>query len=190
MTMLRHYFISTDLDDLEVIEEQLEAAGVSTPQIHVLTDHDAELDHHAHLHRVQSLMKKDVIHSGLIGAAVGVFAFLLVLFVAYFAGWTETAAGWVPFIFLAIVLLGFCTWEGGLLGIQKTNYHFARFEKALKEDKHIFFVDLEPNQEVVLEKVLKSHPKLELAGTELDETNALIDCALETRPSGSRSTTA
>jgi len=62
MQMLRHYFISDNLDDLEVFEEQLETAGVSTPQIHVLTSHDAELAHHEHLHRVQSMMKKDVVH--------------------------------------------------------------------------------------------------------------------------------
>ena len=166
MKMLRHYFISDDLDDLEVMEEQLEAAGISTPQIHVLTAHEAELDHHAHLHRVQSLMKRDVVHSALIGAAVGVCAFVLVLVVAHYAGWTQTAAGWVPFVFLAIVLLGFCTWEGGLFGIQRPNYHFARFEQALKEDKHIFFVELEPSQEPILERVMKSHPKAQLAGTE------------------------
>ena len=75
MKMLRHYCISDDLDDLEAIEEQLESAGVSTPQIHVLTAHDAELDHHEHLHRVQSFMKKDVIHSTVIGAAIGVVRF-------------------------------------------------------------------------------------------------------------------
>ena len=165
MKMLRHYFISDNLDDLEVFEEQLEGAGVSIPQIHVLTSHDAELDHHEHLHRVQSFMKKDVIHSALLGAVVGACAFVLVLSVAYLAGWTETAAGWLPFVFLAVVLLGFCTWEGGLFGIQKPNYHFARFEQAIKNDKHIFFVDLEPRQEAVLEKVLKSHPRVELAGT-------------------------
>jgi hypothetical protein len=166
MKMLRHYFISDSLDDLEVFEEQLENAGVSTPQIHVLTAHDAELDHHEHLHRVQSFMKKDVVHSACLGAMVGVCAFVLVLSVAYFTGWTETAAGWVPFVFLAIMLLGFSTWEGGLFGIQKPNHHFARFEQALKDDKHIFFLDLEPDQEVVLERVLKAHPKVELAGTE------------------------
>jgi hypothetical protein len=37
MDLLRHYFISDSLDDLEVFEEQLEAAGVATPQIHVLS---------------------------------------------------------------------------------------------------------------------------------------------------------
>lgn len=172
--MVRHYFISTSLDDLEVFEEQLEGAGISTPQIHVLTSHDAELDHHEHLHRVQSFMKKDVVHSAVLGAVLGVFAFILVLLVAYFAGWTETAAGWLPFLFLAVVLLGFCTWEGGLFGIQKPNYHFARFEQALKDDKHIFFVDLEFNQETVLEKVLKSHPQVELAGIESTSQHWLI----------------
>lgn len=166
MKMRRHYFISDDLDDLEVIEEQLESAGVATPQIHVLTAHDAELDDHEHLHRVQSFMKKDVVHSTLIGAAVGVCLFALVLAVAYFAGWTTTAAGWVPFLFLAIVVLGFSTWEGGLFGLHKPNFHLARFEQHIKNDKHILFVDLEHAQEEILASVLKSHPKLEPAGSE------------------------
>jgi hypothetical protein len=175
MKMLRRYFISDDLNDLDVIEEQLESAGISTPQIHVLTAHDAELDHHEHLHRVQSFMKKDIVHSTLIGAMVGVCAFVLVIAVAHFAGWTKTAAGWVPFLFLATVLLGFCTWEGGLFGIQEPNYHFARFEQAIKDDKHILCVDLERDQEAVLEGVLKSHPKLEPAGSELLHQHWVIE---------------
>src|SRR6266568_8000774 len=165
MKTLRRYFISDDLDDLEVVEEQLEGAGVSTPQIHVLTAHDAELDHHEHLHRVQSFMKNDIVHSTLIGAVVGVCGFVLVLVVAHFADWTKTAAGWIPFVFLAVVVLGFCTWQGGLFGIQTPNHNFRRFEKALSDGKHVFFVDLEPQQEAILEKVLKSHPQVELAGT-------------------------
>jgi hypothetical protein len=110
-------------------------------------------------------MKNDIVHSTVLGAVVGICASALVLAVAHFAGWTETAAGWIPFIFLAVIVLGFCTWEGGLFGIQKPNHNFARFEQALRDGKHIFFVDLEPQQEAVLEKVLKSHPQVELAGT-------------------------
>ena len=166
MKTLRRYFISDDLDDLEVIEEQLEGAGVSAPQIHVLTLHDAELDHHEHLHRVQSFMKKDVVHSALIGAAIGVCACVLVLLLAYLAGWTHSRAGWMPFIFLAVIVLGFCTWEGGLFGIERPNVHLARFEQAIEDDKHVLFVDLERGQDEVLESVLKSHPKLQPAGSE------------------------
>jgi hypothetical protein len=133
MKMLRHYFISNSLDDLELFEEQLESAGVSTLQIHVLSASDADVQSHEHLHNVRSFMKSDLVHSTTRGAVVGLAAFVLVLAVAYFAGWTQTAAGWVPFIFLAVMLLGFCTWEGGLSGIQRPNHNFTRFEQALKD---------------------------------------------------------
>lgn len=165
MNMRRHYFVSSSLDDLEVFEEQLEAAGVSTPQIHVLSRDDAEVEHHRHLHEVQSFMKKDIVRSTKRGAVVGFCASVLVLAVAYSAGWTETAVGWMPFVFLAVVLLGFCAWEGGLLGIQKPNQDFIRFEQALSDGKHVLFVDLDPRQEAALGTVLKSHPQVETAGT-------------------------
>jgi len=165
MKMHRHYMISDDLDDLEALERQLEAAGISTPQIHVLSNDDAELARHTHLHEVQSFMKSDLVHSTTRGALIGVPAAILVLVVAYFAGWTQTAAGWIPFVFLAIIVLGFCTWEGGLAGIQRPNHNFTPFAQALKDGKHVFFVDLEPGQEAVLEKVLGEHARIEPAGT-------------------------
>lgn len=166
MTVLRHYFISDDLDDLEVLEDELEARGVDTPQIHVVSLDDSGVDKHHHLHSVTSFEKTDVVRSGELGATVGVIGAILVLVVTYFAGWHTTRAGWIPFIFLAIIVLGFCTWEGAFIGIQRTNKHFKQFEKALKQGKHLFFVDLLPEQEGILDQLLKRHPSLQLAGTE------------------------
>lgn len=163
------------MDYLEVFEEQLEGAGIATPQIHVLTSHDAESAHHEHLNRVASFMKKDVVHSALIGALIGVCASVFILWVAYISGWTESAAGRAPFVFLSIVLSGFCTWEGGLFGIQRPNFHFARFEQTLKDDKHIFFVDLHTNQEEILDKGLQKHSRVELAGTEVARNHWIIE---------------
>ncbi len=163
MTMKRHFYISDDLDDLESIENELENNGVATPQIHVLSLNDADVEHH-HLHEVEAVLKKDVVHSMELGAIIGVVAATLVLAVAYFAGWTESAAGWIPFIFLAIVVLGFCTWEGGLFGIQEPHYQFKRFQNALNEGKHVFFVDVNEKQEDILKKIVTAHPKLVTAG--------------------------
>ena len=165
MKMQRHYLISDDLDDLEVLESQLETAGISTPQIHVLSLNDADVAKHAHLHEVQSFMKSDIVHSTTRGAVVGVVASAAVLALAHFAGWTQSAAGWIPFVFLAVIVLGFCTWEGGLAGIQRPNHNFTRFDQALKAGRHVFFVDLEPGQEAVLEQVLSAHSGIERAGT-------------------------
>lgn len=165
MKTMRHFFISDDLDDLERLEQDLERQGVVEPQIHVLTLDDASAEQHHHLHKVVSLMKRDIIHSTLIGAGVGLGVAVLVLALAYFAGWTNTTAGWIPFVFLAVIVFGFFAWEGGLRGIETPNVHFKRFEDALNNGRHVFFVDLEPNQSQLLKEVVRKHPGVEPAGT-------------------------
>lgn len=174
MKMQRRYFIGSSLDDLELFEEQLEAAGISVPQIHVLSGDDTEVANHQHLHEVQSFMKRDVVHATMQGAVVGIGLSVLLFLLAYGFELTNTAAGWMPFVFLSVVMLGFCTWEGGFIGIQKPNYKFVRFEKVLAEGRHVFFVDLEPGQQDVLEKTLRLHPDLELAGSEDSSPHWLV----------------
>ncbi len=165
MKLKRHFFISDDLDDLERFEEDLEQAGIVTPQIHVLTLNDSGAENHHHLHQVTEFMKRDVVHSTLICAVAGFCVAILVLLVAWLAGWTNTAAGWLPFVFLAIVLFGFITWEGGLRGIETPNTHFQRFERALQDGKHVFFVDVAPGQEKLVRELARNHPTAEAAGT-------------------------
>ena len=165
MKMLRHYFISSDMDDLEKLEEQLEQKGVTSAQIHALTLDDTEAENHHHLHDVQSLMKRDLINAGEYGLLIGACIAAAVLILTYLLEWHTSPAGWIPFIFLAIICLGFFTWEGGLWGIQNMNVHFKRFQETLESGKHVFFVDLEPKQEQVLADIIRSHPGLEAAGT-------------------------
>ena len=77
--MKRHYYISDDLDDLDHIEEALEKAGVSTPQMHVLSRDDAGVALHEHLHPVEAVLKKDVVRGTEIGAVIGVIVSGLIL---------------------------------------------------------------------------------------------------------------
>jgi hypothetical protein len=147
--MLRHYYISDDLNDLQAVETELKSKGVSTPQIHVLSENDAEVEKH-HLHAIEAVLKQDVVHSTSVGAVVGLIAAITLLVVTYLVDWHTTAAGWLPFGFLAVIVLGFCTWEGGLIGIQIPNHQFKRFQKLLKQGKHIFFVDLDAEQESII----------------------------------------
>ena len=161
--MKRHYYLSDDLDDLEHVEEELERAGVQTPQIHVLSRDDAGVALHAHLHPVEAVLKKDVVHGTEVGAVIGVIGASLVLFVSYYSGVTEQV-GWVPFVFLAVVVLGFCTWEGGLFGIQETHHDFKRFDADLDAGKHVFFVDVDEEQEAALSAIVEAHPRMTQAG--------------------------
>lgn len=166
MKTQRHYFIATSLDDLETFEKQLEAAGVDTPQCHLLSDDDSQAAGRRHLNAVASLARKDMIHSAEVGALVGVVLALAILLIASLTGLPAATVGWVPFVFLAIVVLGFCTWEGGLFGIQRTNVRFRQFEKELALGNHVFFVDLRRDQESDLDMLLARHPELRGAGTD------------------------
>ena len=117
--------------------------------------------------KLQELIQEiqpDVVHSMERGAIIGLIAAAVVLAAAHFLGWANSAAGWIPFIFLAIVVLGFCTWEGGLIGIQRPNVNFERFQKLLKQGHHILFVDVDPEQELAIASVMKAHPKVSASG--------------------------
>lgn len=161
--MKRYYFIDRSLDDLRSIEQELELGGVDPCQMHVLSQDDAGVSLHG-LNEVHTFLKKDIVHAGERGALIGLAISAISIVVAYLSGLPETI-GWVPFVFLSIILLGFFTWEGGFLGIQVPNSRFRRFEKALRRGRHVFFVDIRPDQEATLKRVIASHPYLRAAGT-------------------------
>jgi len=160
--MERHFFCSGELRALEQLEMDLEHSGVVRPQIHVLTNSEAQLGDY-HLHEVSSLMRTDVIRKGLLGAALGGLGAALVLILASASGMVATA-GWTPFVMLAIVVLGFCTWEAGFLGFQLPNRRFRAFDHLLRTGKHLFFVDLRSDQRELLEKALLRAPDIERVG--------------------------
>lgn len=162
--MIRHFYITENLAELVDIEHELEQKGISESQIHVLSEQNAKVSEHQ-LPQVESILQKDLIRSTEIGAVIGILAGAMTLLFAFVAGWTQSPAGWLPFIFLAIIILGFCTWEGGLIGIQSPNVNFEKFKEALSKGKHLFFIDITPEQEVYLADVMRVHPQLVDAGT-------------------------
>ena len=160
--MKRHYFISDDLDDLAAVERDLNAAGITPPQVHVLSNDDAGLTLKK-LHQVEAVLRKDVVHGTERGALVGISCAAVILLLFWISGLADSYT-WVPAIFLAIVVLGFCTWEGGLIGIQEPHVSFRRFQDELQAGKHILLVDVDEHQTQALRHIAVAHPGLEAAG--------------------------
>ena len=123
---------------------------------------DTSVENHLKLHDVAALMKKDLFR-GVVWAGRGHRVCSRCVGVGV-RGWTQTHAGWLPSVFLAIIALGFFTWEGGLWGIQTPNVRFKQFEEALKAGRHVFFVDVSKSEEAALTDTRKSHPLIEAAG--------------------------
>lgn len=170
--MKRYYYIANELDSIEQAERGLENSGFSHLQLHVLSDNDAEVEKR-HLNDVDSISKKDVIASTLMGAGLGIIGAGMVIGIAVMMGVTGQAS-WAPVLFLAVCLLGFCTWEGGLFGIQTPNRQFKRFEKALSAGKHVFFADVDDSQKMAFFQVMSEFPQLESAGSGKAEMEWLL----------------
>lgn len=162
--MRRHYFISDNLDDLNRLEKRLENRGILRSQIRVLSKDDAGVETREHLHNIESILKYDIVHGAMLGALAGVALAIVALATGEYTNLTSTYT-WTPFIFLAVVLLGFSTWFGGYHGIQSPHKDFRKFENVLNEGKHVFFVDIDMEEELMLEEVTSIYPDLEKAGT-------------------------
>lgn len=163
--MLRHYYVTKDVNAIVETEQELIDNGISHGQIHVVTDKEGEVERYQQTD-VLSIGKLDVVHSAFVGAIVGLIGSISLLMIAYLFNWHQAVSGWLPLIFSAALLFGFCVWEGGLIGMQSMNVHFKRFNHMLKQGKHVFFVDVEEKQEAALDKVMPRHPQLVEAGTE------------------------
>lgn len=161
--MKRYYFVSDDLDDLKVVEKELQDCGVSPLQMHVVSESEGEVEKRG-LHQVTSLFKKDIVYSMSVGFGVGLGIVALLAALAWMFGLSGERQ-WMVLALSGLLILGFCTWEGGLFGIQVPNRQFRRFKRALDNGQHLFYVDAENSQTEVVDVVAGRHAHLQMVGS-------------------------
>jgi hypothetical protein len=157
--MKHKYYLTNNLDELEHVHDELMQSGLKDEQIHVLSDDEQALPKH-HLQSVNEFAKTDIVRSTLRGAAIGVLLSSIVLLVPLIFNLT-TPIGMLPFVFAALVVLGFSTWEGGLWGIQMPNTRFEGLFEKIHNGEHLLIVDYDESQEDALAKTESAHPMLQ-----------------------------
>src|SRR5690625_6919322 len=155
--MKRHFYLSDNLADVEALAKDLEGNNIQWHHLLILTRNEADLENRQ-LHSVDSLSRQDVVPSTLVGFFVGVLAALVPLLVAYFFG-LQWGYLWIPVIFLSIILLGFCTWDGGLIGVQRPPREYQRFVNRLVRGRHVLLLDVTQAQVEALLYIMAGHPK-------------------------------
>ncbi|SHG91573.1 hypothetical protein [Ferrimonas marina] len=173
--MVRHYYLSNSLWELELIERQLEKRGLSPAQIHVLSQ-KPNLASRFHLLPRSEFWFYDLPHCLWRGLALGLILAGAVLVGVAYSGWAEAIGSWLPFWMLALMLLGFCTWEGGLIGLQSPHHDLGRFHDAFNRGQHLLLVDVKAEQESALRHVMAAHPMLTDQGTSSGASNLYVRC--------------
>lgn len=160
--MRRYYYVSNNLDDLDSAARDLMASEFTAPQIHVLSQQEAEIEKH-HLPELNPFAQRDIVQSGIRGAAVGLFLALLAIVAGVIVN-ASSAVDWLPFVALAIFLFGFSAWEGGLYGVQVSSKEYQRFMDLLSSGYHVLLVDADMRQVERMRHVCSYHPTLSEAG--------------------------
>lgn len=148
-------FITDDITELEATEKKLEERGIPRSHIHVFTKHEADLEKRD-IPSLNDFSKRDVVRSGIYGAALGALLSGALVVVSWLMGWTE-GIGVVPVSFLSVAIFGFCTWEGGLWGIQSVNHKFDKFKRELASGSFILIVDATDSEVSVVKETVDQY---------------------------------
>ena len=159
--MKRQYFIADNLESIKQLENILLANYFEYEQLHVFNWNDKLVNKSRFNYReINDCQKRNMWRSGLRGLVIGLTTAAILLTIVYSLGLYTNPAGWIPFVFLAIVAIGFFAWEGGIHGIQKQDEVCSRFMEALRNGQVVFFVDFTRNQEEILNEAINAQREL------------------------------
>jgi hypothetical protein len=155
MKMKHAYYLSKDMDELEHVHDELIMFGLHDQNIHVLSDSEAEVQLH-HMRPMNSFLKTNVVHALFYGALIGIAVAMIIISIPYFMKFETT----IPFTLGAIAALGFATWEGGFIGIQKFNEKFKDIANRIHQGQHLLIVDYNDEEEKSIRALSRGHPSL------------------------------
>ncbi len=152
-------YLTNDIEELDAVEQDLEANGIPRSHIHVLSNSDGELAKHD-IPTFSDWSKRDLTYYGIRGAVIGVVLSMCILGGGYVYGITDSVS-WAILGFIAAATMGFCTWEGGLMGIAKLNHEFEQYHEDIENGEHLLVVDVaDKDEEAKARYSVESHPVL------------------------------
>ena len=172
MKALKHYFISDDLDDLDFLEDELEHAGIDSTRICVFSNDSVSVANDIHLHAVQSIFTRDVVHCSWCRNR---FTWCLPGVGYDLRPGSPRLYHWLDTLYFPVCGCdGFCTWEGGFVGMQKQTIITNNLSQLWRMANMSSSLDLDPNQEKSLSIALQDHPKLLEAATEVGSPHWIL----------------
>ncbi|WOG25999.1 hypothetical protein [Endozoicomonas sp. 8E] len=161
--MLRVLYRLPDLTFAQKLNDLAEAEGVSHNRIHI-----AHKDHLAtqkkHLNDLSFLEEYDTVRSGERGFLIGILLTVLTGLAVHELMEGHPVASVVTF-FACMVVLGYSTWLGGLIGASSDNFRLQPFHDHLEKGGSVVMLDVESTSVSKLTRVIAVQiPEAEPAG--------------------------
>lgn len=162
--MKQYYYLTESIDSVEKISDDLHKAGVDDQHIHIIGEKVEGIESH-HLHKARDMDETDIVRSSERGALFGI-----ILGVLFFAlGMTYKPFGFeiegVALVMITILIVGSCTWWGGIIGSYFDNYRIAAFHQAIHDNKYLIMVDTTASQGSAIRSMMSgTHPEAKWMG--------------------------
>ncbi|AKE52113.1 hypothetical protein TQ33_1153 [Kangiella geojedonensis] len=90
--------------------------------------------------------KTNIIKGSLLGAFIGLLLSVLIYIVFTESNFIKREFVSMLSIIATLISIGFCTWLGGLLGLESKNSSLSKYEQYIKDGEHLLLVDLKTNE--------------------------------------------
>ncbi|KZY33713.1 hypothetical protein A3754_11575 [Alcanivorax sp. HI0083] len=155
--MKRLYYFTKSLASIQGITGELRQAGIGENRLHVMGT-DTMAIAQAHVHGTTPWEETDIMHSGFLGALIGMAAGLFGGFLL--AGLDPWGANLESGAIIGATLFGTCfgAWLGGLRGVSSTNHHLSPYIDRVEQGDYLMMVDADDDlQATKVEKVMHGH---------------------------------
>ena len=155
--MKRLYYFTKSLTSVQGITRDLQQVGIGENRMHVMGT-DTMAIAQAHVHGTTTWEETDIMHSGFMGALIGMGAGLLAGFLI--AGADPWGMQLESGAIIGATLFGTCfgAWLGGLRGVSSQNHHLTPYLDRVEQGDYLMMVDADDDQQAGrVEKVMKNH---------------------------------
>ena len=155
--MKRLYYFTKSLTSVQGITRDLQQVGIGENRMHVMGT-DTMAIAQAHVHGTTTWEETDIMHSGFMGALIGMGVGLMAGFLITVADpWgMQLESGAI----IGATLFGTCfgAWLGGLRGVSSQNHHLTPYLDRVEQGDYLMMVDADDDQQAGrVEKVMKNH---------------------------------
>ncbi len=169
------YYISPTLKSTKEISEDLHAIGVDDWYLHIVSKDEGGLAR-TRLHSSNYLETLDLVRGGLIGAASGLAAGLLLAAVSMSAELFGPDVPLLAYAALVLVISCFGAWVGGMVGVASENKKLSAFHDEIEAGKYVILIYAKKDQEERIKQMMASrHPEGQLAAVDSSFLNPFAE---------------
>ena len=157
--MKRIYYLTDTIDSTEQISQDLQAAGVTHWNFHVLSKDEAGLNKR-HIHSANYFQRLDIVRNAERGAILGLLAGIYGMIYLNTSQPFGPNPGMAAYFSILFALTLFGAWTGGLAGLGVENQKIARYHGELEAGKYLILIDVKAGEEDRVHDLMsRKHPE-------------------------------